>query len=243
MTKVDEIALLLESAILSGELPAGTVLRQDQLSSELSVSRTPVREALRQVAALGLVSLEPKRGARVRSFSPEELSETFIIRAELEGLAAQLAVARITRSELKDLHAAEQRFKKVTNDLRSRDDGDVAIQWLTSEWVAANGEFHDLILSAARSPLLEQMAKSVRPVFAGAIVWSNSPDVVPLYEVNLAQHRAIYDAFVRRDDDVRRLVSEHVVDSGKLLQLVLSKTSERRPLLGPTAARLSRAEA
>ena len=58
-TKADEIALIIEEAIVSGELPPGAVLRQEQLSERFAVSRTPVREALRRLAALGLVSFEP----------------------------------------------------------------------------------------------------------------------------------------------------------------------------------------
>src|SRR6202051_4918120 len=68
-TKADDIALVIEEAIVSGELEPGTVLRQEQLSERFGVSRTPIREALRRLAALGLVSFVPKSGARVRTLS------------------------------------------------------------------------------------------------------------------------------------------------------------------------------
>ena len=68
-----------------GRSRPGTVLRQEQLSERFAVSRTPVREALRRLAALGLVSFEPNRGVRVRSISPLELREAFLVRAQLEG--------------------------------------------------------------------------------------------------------------------------------------------------------------
>ena len=75
------IALALEEAIVSGELEPGTVLRQEQVSAQYAVSRTPVREALRRLSALGLVSFEPNRGFRVRTLSREEMWEAFLVRA------------------------------------------------------------------------------------------------------------------------------------------------------------------
>ena len=68
-TKADDIARVLEDEIVGGLIAPGTVLRQEQLSERFDVSRTPVREALRRLAALGLVSFEPNRGVRVRSIS------------------------------------------------------------------------------------------------------------------------------------------------------------------------------
>ena len=90
-TKADDLALALEEAIVSGEIAPGTVLRQEQLSEQYQVSARPVREALRRLAALGLVSFVPNRGVRVRTLSREELREAFLVRAELESLATELA--------------------------------------------------------------------------------------------------------------------------------------------------------
>ena len=72
-TKADDLALALEEAIVAGEIAPGTVLRQEQLSEQYKVSRTPVREALRRLAALGLVQFVPNRGVRVRTLSRDEL--------------------------------------------------------------------------------------------------------------------------------------------------------------------------
>src|SRR6187397_3150257 len=98
-TKADDIAIVLEEAIVSGEIAPGTVLRQEQLSERYQVSRTPVREALRRLAALGLVSFVPNRGVRVRTLSRSELREAFLVRAELESLATELAVPRFGEPE------------------------------------------------------------------------------------------------------------------------------------------------
>jgi DNA-binding transcriptional regulator YhcF (GntR family) len=99
-TKADDIAVALEDEIVSGAIAPGSVLRQEQLSERFQVSRTPIREALNRLEALGLVSLEPNRSVRVRTLSRGELREAFLVRAELEGLAAELAAPRMTDGDL-----------------------------------------------------------------------------------------------------------------------------------------------
>ena len=137
-TKADEIALVVEEAIVSGELPPGTVLRQEQLSERFAVSRTPIREALRRLAALGLVSFEPNRGVRVRTLSREELREAFLVRAELESLATELAAPKMTEEDLDELEGAEAEFSQATQALRARPRDGVDRWRLTHEWVRAN---------------------------------------------------------------------------------------------------------
>ena len=122
-TKADEIALAIEEAIVSGELTPGSVLRQEQLSAHYNVSRTPVREALRRLSALGLVSFEANRGFRVRTLSREEMWEAFLLRAELEALVTAQATQRISDAELEELAAAEELFSTLTRSLRARRPG------------------------------------------------------------------------------------------------------------------------
>src|SRR3954464_11961858 len=102
-TKADEIALLIEEAIVSGDLAPGSVLRQEQLSAKYAVSRTPIREALRRLAALGLVSFEATRGFRVRTLSRQDMWEAFLLRAELESLVTGIAAEKMTASALAEL--------------------------------------------------------------------------------------------------------------------------------------------
>src|SRR4051812_47931948 len=154
-TKADNIAVVIEEQIVSGELAPGTVLRQEQLSERFDVSRTPIREALRRLAALGLVSFEPNRGVRVRTVARGELREAFLVRAELEGLATELATPRMTRGDLEELDAVEEEFTRLTHELRQRRAGDRA--QLTRDWVRANHAFHDVIYRVADSPYVEQV--------------------------------------------------------------------------------------
>ena len=221
-TKADDIALVIEEAIVSGELAPGTVLRQEHLSERFAVSRTPIREALRKLAALGLVSFEPNRGVRVRTISREDLREAFLVRAELESLATEVAAEKMTEADLAELVAAEKRFHRLTGELRSREPG-VDRRRLTAEWVRGNHAFHDVIYRVAALPLVEQLAKSARRTFSGPAVWAPGSEAIDeLYAANDQQHRAIRQALAAGSaSGARALAREHVLSSFNLLEVIL----------------------
>ena len=223
-TKADDIALVIEEAIVSGELAPGTVLRQEQLSEQFNVSRTPVREALRRLAALGLVSFVPNRGVRVRTISRDELHEAFLVRAELEGLATEVAASKITPDELEELDECEQRFSRISQELRAREPGDER-RTIMGDWVRANHAFHDVIYRAAALPLVEQLAKSARRTFSGPAVWAPGDHSLDgLYLKNAEQHRAIKQALVAGSAaGARELAREHVMSSFTLLETILEQ--------------------
>src|SRR2546423_11896376 len=197
-TKADDIALVIEEPIVAGELEPGTVLRQEQVSEQFNVSRTPIREALRRLAALGLVSFVPNRGVRVRTITREELHEAFMVRAELEALATEVAARQITAEDLVELEEAEQHFAKISKHLRAREPGE-ARRSVMGEWVRANHAFHDVIYRVAGLPLVEQLAKSARRSFSGPAVWAPGDHSIDgLYARNAEQHRAIRQAPLAR---------------------------------------------
>jgi DNA-binding GntR family transcriptional regulator len=225
-TKADDIALELEQAILAGDIAPGTVLRQEQLSDRYAVSRTPVREALRRLAALGLVTFEPNRGVRVRTLTRAELREAFIVRAELESLATEVAVERFTDDDLRELEDVEARFAALTDALRSRTSGEDARERLVGDWVRANHAFHDVIYRVAGLPLVERMAKSAR--FSGSAVWApaDAHALDELYRANESQHRAIIASIrARSAAGARALAREHVVASGNLLERIVEQVT------------------
>ena len=229
-TKADDIALVIEEAIVSGELAPGTVLRQEQLSEQFNVSRTPVREALRRLAALGLVSFVPNRGVRVRTISREDLHEAFMVRAELESLATEVAATRITPEQLAELDACERRFSAVALDLRAREPGDER-RSITGDWVRANHAFHDVIYRAANLPLVEQLAKGARRTFSGPAVWApGDHSIDSLYVKNAEQHRAIKQALAAGSPaGARALAREHVLSSFELLEAILEQVGGTWP--------------
>ena len=127
--------------ILRGAFAEGASLRQDALASDLGVSRIPVREALRQLEAEGLVTLNPHVGAVVSSLSLGEIKELFELRALIEADVLRRAVPFATSVEL-DL--AEETLDRYETALRTRD---------MAAWGALNWQFHSALYSPANQPL------------------------------------------------------------------------------------------
>jgi DNA-binding GntR family transcriptional regulator len=117
---VDRLASTIQARILSGEIPSDARLRQETLAAEFGVSRTPVREALRKLQSAGIVVLEPRRGAIVRGPTPREVREAYLVRAELEGLAAELATPVIGDEDIDRLRAAQELFRHSVESVIER---------------------------------------------------------------------------------------------------------------------------
>ena len=222
-TKADDIAQVLEDEIVAGLIAPGVVLRQEQLSERFDVSRTPIREALRRLAALGLVSFEPNRGVRVRSISPHELREAFLVRAELEALATEVATPLMHPDDLEEMDRIERRFSELTLELRAQArSGEGRDATLFVEWMQANYAFHDVIYRVADLPLVERIAKSARRTFLGDRVWRAKAELDDLYAKNDLQHRAIRQAIgAGSAQAARTLAREHVLSSNRLIEVVL----------------------
>jgi DNA-binding GntR family transcriptional regulator len=222
-TKADELALEIERAIIAGDIEPGTVLRQETLSERFEVSRTPVREALRRLAALGLVSFEPNRGVRVRSISAHELREAFLVRAELEALATEVATPKMTPDDLAEMDRIERRFGELTLELRDQArSGAPRDASLFVEWMQANYAFHDVVYRVADLPLVERIAKSARRTFIGDRAWQARAELDELYAKNDLQHRAIREAIGAGSAQAARVLArEHVLSSNRLIEVVL----------------------
>jgi DNA-binding GntR family transcriptional regulator len=220
--KADEIVDIVQSDIVAGRLLPGAVLRQEQLAQSFRVSRTPVREALRRLQAAGLVSLIPHRGARVRSLSRDDTRETFVVRAELESLAAELAATHATAEQLSRLIAAEERFSELSFALGpvEKRDGDAV-----AAWANANYEFHDIVLESSGVRLLAELGKSVRVPFLGQLLADTTEDLADLLDTGARQHRAIRELIAARSPaGARAVMREHVDWSAALLDLSVRPT-------------------
>lgn len=125
----------LRERILSGDLQGGTRINPVEVAASLSVSRMPVREALRRLDAEGLVTIMPNRRAVVTSLTAAEVEELFEIRAVLEGLAVRFAVPEFDRDGLRALELANQSLDQARTDPKV--------------WVQRHAQFHDLIVKVS----------------------------------------------------------------------------------------------
>jgi DNA-binding GntR family transcriptional regulator len=179
------------SAILSGELPPGTRMLQGELAARMAVSITPIRAALRQLAAEGLIRIEARRAVSVHRPSAEELREVFEIRTLLEPVAVKKAAKRITDDEL----------LLAEGMLNGMDAAQT-----TGAWDVLNRDFHALLVGASRSPRLETIMISLLSL---ATIGIRSADVLTddrMREAN-EEHRAILAACRARDPEAARAMT------------------------------------
>jgi len=188
----------LKERIISGELAPDTRLIELSIAAEFGVSRTPVREALKRLAAENLVLADPTRGIVVHAPDPAEIEDVFVLREALDGLAARLAAHRITPSELSRLRLIVDSMREaVENDRRE-------------QIIVANMRFHDVIYTAAGNQMLARVARDLRDfVRRFSTLPFASPDRV--HHV-LDEHRAILEALEAHDPEAAERASHgHLV--------------------------------
>lgn len=171
-------------SIIEGELPPGSRIIETRVARQLGTSQAPVREALRDLATLGLVEMHAFRGARVREPHADELIEAMEVRGELEAIAARAAAANVTDADLRRLRALIVRMHACA------DAGNPHGQAL------ANSEFHTLVVRASGNRTVQRLWEILEP-FARTYLTATAPgaDLHWLAE----RHSAIVDALESRD--------------------------------------------
>ncbi len=204
MRRADVLRDQLEQDIVTGVLRPGERLDEQGLAARFGVSRTPIREALMQLATAGLVTLQPRRGAFVASLSLKEIVERFEVMAALEGACGALAARRITEGERRELLEAHEACARE------------AAGGGSDAYYYANERFHHVIYAACHNAFLAEQARQLHDrlkpyrrlqLRARSRVASS-----------LAEHQGIVDAILAGDGDkAERLLKGHVLIQGERL--------------------------
>jgi len=136
--------------ILTGSLKPGTRMMEVELAEEMGVSRTPVREAIRQLEKEGLIDIEPRRGAYVSDISVSDMVDILEVREDLEGLAASLAAGRITDEEVAEM----EKVAKLYSEAIEKNDTEAIIKY--------DEMFHKLIVSSSGNKTLVNLSEIVQ---------------------------------------------------------------------------------
>jgi DNA-binding GntR family transcriptional regulator len=144
------VADKLREEIIRGHIPEGAQLRQDAIALQYRVSRIPVREALRQLDAEGLVTIVPNRGAVVPVLSPTDIEELFTIRALLEPEILKHSIPHLTEA---DFSEADRVLTKYEDELRQEEH--------VSTWGRLNWQFHSILYSRAERPYSMSIIRNV----------------------------------------------------------------------------------
>lgn len=174
--------------ILAGSLKPGDRLDEQELAERFGVSRTPVREALHQLAAAGLVEMRPRRPTLVRRLSSDDLADSFEALGEIEGLCARYAAERMTHAERLKLREVMQEAAAAVG----RNDA--------ATYRELDAEFHALIHAGAHNASLRRIAEQIRTQTAP---YSSAPYTMtgytPQISVPHSQHEAVVAAILDRD--------------------------------------------
>jgi DNA-binding GntR family transcriptional regulator len=194
----------LEKSILNGKYKTGDGLNESKLSHEMGVSRTPIREALRQLELDGLVKIFPHKGAVVLGVSKRDIEDIYTIRKLIEGLAVRWAIEKITDEEIKKLKELVELAEFYTN----KND----MQYL--ERIDSN--FHELIYEASKSnPLMHTLKNFHHYVQRARISSFKTPGRA---QKSLKEHREILQAIIDKDADrADKLMCQHVNNAAENL--------------------------
>ncbi len=210
------IAQRLRLDILEGKLKPGAWLRQEHLAQEHGVSQMPVREALKQLAAEGLVEHIPYRGVRVVTFTQADIEDLYACRAFLEGMAARWAARNVTSEELRELGELQDRMRECAGPSR------------LAEYRQLNRRFHGIVFAASRRAYLVRTLSQLWEAFP-TMLWSNFPQTAagasPEREASdIAEHDAILAALASGDPEAsERAVRLHVEEAARQLEETLRK--------------------
>jgi DNA-binding GntR family transcriptional regulator len=203
----------LEEEILSGQRAPGSRLDESKLALHFGVSRTPVREALRELAAADLVVLRPRQGAVVATVTVTQLLHMFEVMAELESFCARLAARRMTAEE-------RRRLSAVHEDCRT-----LAEQGEAHAYYDANRRFHEVIYAGSHNSYLEEATSGMRNRLSPYRRFQLHQPGRTMKSWN--EHRAVVEAILGGDaEGAAAAMSHHVTIQGDVFTDLISALPE-----------------
>ena len=208
-TLTNEIADIVRERILKGEYEIGEKIKESSIASELSVSRTPIREAFKMLEEEGLLDYLPNRGCYAKGFTKRDVADIYTVRETLEKLAVTWACERITDEEIEKLEEQCELMEFYTN---MRD---------VQKILSMNSTFHDIIYNSSRSRFLAQVLRSYKGYLDKARK-SVYYDEAFLDSIQM-EHRALLEAVKARDTEMAlKAIHEHLEASRRRTESVWS---------------------
>jgi DNA-binding GntR family transcriptional regulator len=218
----DWVEVKLSEAILGGLFQPGEWLRQQRVADQLGVSETPVREALKKLAAEGVVEYLPYRGMRVREYSADDVADIYKVRACMEAMAACAAAQNITAEELVELRALATRMEEhlAQEDL--------------AEHRELNRRFHKVVFTASRRPYLVHALRQLWKLFP-SMLWGRFTATAAerfseqdVYDIE--EHHAIIRILEERNAaQAEPVMRQHIEDAGNRLLVALRVDTDSAP--------------
>ncbi|MGD0585054.1 MAG: GntR family transcriptional regulator [Oryzomonas sp.] len=204
LTLREKILENIRDAIISGAIKAGSRVSEPDLAERYGISRTPIREAFRQLESEGYLTVIPRRGAVVSVFSEKDVEEFYAIKSILEGYAARRACEKLTAKELDRLQAINDRLA----DLASHND--------IKAFFKIHNDFHDVFIKAADNEKLRELISSLVTRFQRLRLMSIS--LPGRMDISVQEHEKIIEAFRRKDSETAEmLVRKNAEYGGKVL--------------------------
>ncbi|HTG81987.1 MAG TPA: GntR family transcriptional regulator [Geobacteraceae bacterium] len=214
LTLREKILETIRDAIIAGALKPGEKVAEPELAERFGISRTPIREAFRQLESEGYLTVIPRKGAVVVSFSEKDVEEFYAIKSILEGYAARRACENLAPRELEKLQTINGKLLHLAND------GDI------KNFFKVHNDFHEQFLRAAGNEKLYDLISNLVGKFQRLRIASLS--LPGRMHISVAEHEKIIEAFRKRDAELaEQLVRKNAEYGGKVL---VQSTDGSRPL-------------
>ena len=206
---VDQVYAAIRDRITEGSLERGARIHQEELAEDLGVSRTPVREALRRLAAEGLVEMRTNRGARVADVAPRDMQAAYEARLVIEPGAARLAASVRLPAPLGQMRSALSAQRRAIPNVRRSFD--------------ANRDFHIALVQASGNPFLLQFVQRLWVARIGEVIYERQSETAERMRLDADEHEQILGAIEegngrRAESLTRRHLAEALQRSVDLLR-------------------------